>query len=35
VWIPVKGGWPIYFDLLGTIPDRQAFLSALKMRAQT
>jgi hypothetical protein len=24
-WIPVRGTLPIYFDLLGTIPDRRAF----------
>jgi len=29
VWVPVKGGLPLYFDLLGQIPDRQAFLKAI------
>lgn len=33
VWVPVKGALPIYFDLLGKIPDRQAFLDALNLRA--
>ncbi len=34
VWIPVKGGLPLYFDLLGHIPDRQRFLSAIGLRAR-
>lgn len=25
LWIPVKAGFPIYFDLLGTIPDPKKF----------
>ena len=25
LWVPVKHGLPIYFDLLGDIPDKQAF----------
>jgi len=33
VWVPVKGGWPLYFDLLGRIPDRPAFLAAIKLSA--
>lgn len=33
VWVPVKGALPIYFDLLGNIPDRQAFLAAVNLRA--
>ena len=28
-WVPVKDGWPLYFDLLGQIPDRRAFLQAI------
>lgn len=34
VWIPVKGSLPLYFDLLGRIPDRQRFLAAIRLRAQ-
>lgn len=34
VWIPVKGGLPLYFDLLGHIPDRQRFLSTIGLRAR-
>ena len=34
VWLPVKGGLPLYFDLLGRMPDRQAFLSAIRLRAR-
>ncbi len=33
VWIPVRGGLPLYFDLLGHIPDRQQFLSTIGLRA--
>lgn len=33
VWLPVRGGLPLYFDLLGHIPDRQAFLSTIGLRA--
>ncbi len=32
-WIPVKGSCPLYFDLLADIPDRQAFLAAIKLSA--
>ena len=28
-WVPVKGSLPLYFDLLGQIPDRQAFMKAV------
>ena len=33
VWVPVKGGPPLYFDLLAHIPDRPALLAALGLRA--
>ena len=33
VWVPVRGELPIYFDLLGRMPDRQALLAALKITA--
>ena len=29
VWIAVRGGLPIYVDLLATIPDRRGFAAAL------
>jgi hypothetical protein len=29
VWVPVRGALPIYVDLLGAIPDRQALLAVL------
>lgn len=25
LWIPVRGQWPVYVDLLGDIPDKQLF----------
>jgi hypothetical protein len=33
VWVPVRGGLPLYFDLLGTLPNRQKLLSTLGLRA--
>lgn len=33
VWVPVKDGLPLYFDLLGGIPNRQALLAAIRLRA--
>ena len=27
LWVPVKHGLPFYFDLLGHIPDKQAFVA--------
>lgn len=30
-WIPVRGRWPIYLDLLATIPDRTAFASLFRI----
>lgn len=32
-WVPVKGGLPLYFDLLSQIPDQQAFLKAIGLSA--
>lgn len=29
VWVLVRGGLPLYFDLLATIPDKRAFAAAL------
>lgn len=31
-WIPVRGGWPLYLDLLGDIPDRSAFVNTFRIR---
>lgn len=25
IWVPVRGQWPVYIDLLGEIPDRSRF----------
>ncbi len=33
VWVPVRGELPLYFDLLGRVPDRQALLRAIKLPA--
>ncbi len=33
VWVPVKGALPLYFDLLGQIPERQAFLKTIGLSA--
>lgn len=33
VWVPVKGGLPLYVDLLGDIRDREAFFAAIHLRA--
>jgi hypothetical protein len=33
VWVSVKGGLPLYFDLLGRIVNRQALLAAIGLRA--
>lgn len=30
-WIPVRGGLPIYVDLLATIPDERAFRSFFRL----
>ena len=32
LWVPVRGGLPLYFDLLASIPDRGAFEAALRGR---
>lgn len=29
VWVPVRGQWPVYVDLLGVIPDRGRFFKAM------
>lgn len=33
VWVPVRGGLPVYVDLLGEIPDRRALKQALQIPA--
>jgi hypothetical protein len=33
LWIPVRQSVPIYVDLLGEIPDRKAFRTALGLKA--
>jgi hypothetical protein len=33
VWVPVKGGFPLYFDLLGQVVNRQELLRAVRLRA--
>lgn len=30
-WIPVRGRWPIYLDLLGHVPDRAAFIATFRL----
>jgi hypothetical protein len=32
VWIPVRGGLPVYLDLLGEIPDRPALANMFRMK---
>jgi len=34
-WVPVKGSLPLYFDLLGQIPDRQAFMKTVGLSSAT
>lgn len=34
VWVQVKGGVPLYFDLLGRILDRSRFLATIGVRAR-
>lgn len=34
-WVPVKGSLPLYFDLLGQIPDRQAFMKTVGLTSAT
>lgn len=31
-WVPVKGSWPVYLDLLGRIPDRSAFVNTFRIQ---
>lgn len=31
VWVRVRGGWPIYLDLLGHIPDRSALAKTFRV----
>lgn len=33
VWVPVKGGLPLYIDLLGRVVNRQELLAAIRLRA--
>jgi hypothetical protein len=33
VWVPVRGGLPVYVDLLGEIPDRRALQQTLQIPA--
>ncbi|MFY2763693.1 hypothetical protein [Arenimonas sp. MALMAid1274] len=33
LWVPVQGGLPIHIDLLGQIPDREAFRALLSLPA--
>jgi hypothetical protein len=32
VWIPVRGRWPIYLDLMAVIPDRSAFANFFRIK---
>jgi hypothetical protein len=31
-WIPVRGRWPIYLDLMAEIPDRSAFANIFRIK---
>jgi len=31
LWVPVRGGLPIYFDPLANIPDRNAFAATVRL----